>query len=63
MVNLKMIAIVAIAALVGLGGAALAFPMDLEVSAQGNETGNMTGNYTDSSLSESGNISGAFIHP
>jgi hypothetical protein len=63
MVNLKMIAIVAIAALVGFSGSTLAFPMDFEVSGQGNETGNMTGNLTDTSLSESGNISGAFVHP
>jgi hypothetical protein len=63
MVNLKMIAIVAIVALVAFGGSMLVLPLDMKVTAQGNATGNQTGNYTDPSMAESGNVSGIFDLP
>jgi len=55
MANIKMLALVVIVALIGLGAATLTTPAILEVSAQGNMTGNQTGNYTDTG---SGNVSG-----
>jgi hypothetical protein len=57
MVNTKVIALVVMVALIGIGAATLTMPMIAEVSAQGNATGNQTGNYTDASAG-SGNISG-----
>jgi hypothetical protein len=60
MANIKMLALVVIVALIGLGAATLTTPATLEVSAQGNMTGNQTGNYTETG---SGNISGVFQLP
>ena len=52
--------VVVMIAFIGIGFAVPAFPMNTEVSAQGNMTGNQTGNWTDSG---SGNISGVFNTP
>jgi hypothetical protein len=60
MANIKMLALVVIVALIGLGAATLTTPATLEVSAQGNMTGNQTGNYTETG---SGNISGVLNLP
>jgi hypothetical protein len=67
MANTKIMALVAILALIGSAASALAFPaMITEVSAQGNMTGSMMGNYTEKGgnmTAESGNISGIPIGP
>jgi len=66
MANTKIMALVAILALMGSAASALAVPaMITEVSAQGNMTGDMTGNYTEGGnmTAESGNVSGITFPP
>jgi hypothetical protein len=70
MINTKIMALIAILALMGSAASALVVPaMITEVSAQGNMTGNMTGgmmgNYTEGGnmTAESGNISGLVNPP
>lgn len=58
MINVKLMALLAIVALAGIGLAVLAMPQTPEALAQDNMTaGNQTGNMTDAG---SGNISGVF---
>lgn len=66
MTSTKMMALIAILALMGSAASALVIPaMITEVSAQGNMTGNMTGNYTEGGnmTAESGNISDVPLLP
>lgn len=70
MINTKIMALIAILALMGSAASALAVPaMITEVSAQGNMTANMTGgmtgNYSEGGnmTAESGNISGLTFPP
>jgi hypothetical protein len=66
MVNTRIMAMIAVLALVGSAASAIVVPGFVsEVSAQENMTGNMTGNMTDmggNMTAESGNIS-TFLSP